>query len=51
MKENPIPTRDLRTGAKVVYLVGEGIFEAIKPHLKYYAMRKVEKVLRLVEGK
>lgn len=45
MKENPIPTRDLKNGTKFVGIVMSSTFEAIKPTLERKASKAVLKLI------
>lgn len=49
MTENPIPTKDLKTGAKIVGIVAKSTFEPLKPYIKREAGKQVQKILKVFD--
>jgi len=46
MKENPIPTRDLKNSSRLLAPIFLGTFEAVKPTLERKAVKTLVKILR-----
>lgn len=51
MKENLIPTKDLKTGVKVTAKMGEGVYKALEPHLKRAASNSFKNILEAFNRK
>lgn len=45
MKERYIPTKDLKTGAKVFWTVGSKTFEGVRPEIQRIAGNRLRKIL------
>jgi hypothetical protein len=49
MIENPIPTKDLKTGAKIVGVVAKNTYEPLKPYIKREVGKQIQKILKALK--